>query len=399
MRELPMLRKRQRALVWLGMSLLLSVSAPAQSPRPASDIAERRLAHLRRGINASEWFAQVYDPKGYGKEHFESWNTVQDIALIRSMGFDHVRLSVNPQPMFHRGHADEISADYLNYLDAAVDMILDQGLAVVIDIHPESDFKTRLVNDDDLVEQFADYWRSLAQHYSTRDADRVFFEILNEPELRDRYRWSGIQAKLAAAIRQGAPRHTLIATGAGYSADDELLFLAPLQDRNVIYNFHFYEPHVFTHQGASWGVNYWHWESGLSYPSNLESAEKTAARVPDATNRLYILRYGMEHWDAARIEMEIGQVAEWATLWNVPVVCNEFGVYRKYADPRDRAAWIRDVRSSLERHGMGWAMWDYSGSFGVVTKSNGKAVPDAATLAALGLNGTGSRSSARAGPP
>ena len=29
-----------------------------------------RLAHIRHGINLSEWFAQVYDPKGYTKEHF-----------------------------------------------------------------------------------------------------------------------------------------------------------------------------------------------------------------------------------------------------------------------------------------------------------------------------------------
>ena len=43
----------------------------------------------------------------------------------------------------------------------------------------------------------------------------------------------------------------------------------------------------------------------------------------------------------------------------VPEICNEFGVYRKDADPGDRAAWISDVRTSLEKHGIGWAMWDY----------------------------------------
>ncbi len=392
------MRKHRQALIRVILFLLLATSLQAQTPPATSDVAQRRLAHLQHGINASEWFAQVYDPKGYVKEHFESWTTAQDIALIKSMGFDHVRLSVNPQPMFRHGHADEIPADYLSYLDAAVKMILDQGLAVVIDIHPESDFKTKLANEDDFVEQFADYWRSLAHHYSTLDPDRVFFEILNEPELRDRYRWSGIQAKLAAAIREGAPQHTIIAAGARYSDDDELLFLAPLPDRNVIYNFHFYDPHVFTHQGASWGVNYWHWEKGLAYPSNLESAEKTAAEVPDAMNRLYVLRYGMEHWDAARIDMEIDQAAQWAKRWNVPLVCNEFGVYRKSADPQARAAWIHDVRSSLEHHGIGWAIWDYSGGFGVVTKPNGKAVPDEVTLRALGLNSTTSQGSATAAP-
>src|SRR2546430_9052816 len=45
---------------------------------------------------------------------FEAWTTAQDITLIKAMGFDHVRLSVNPQPMFRRGQADRIPADYLS---------------------------------------------------------------------------------------------------------------------------------------------------------------------------------------------------------------------------------------------------------------------------------------------
>jgi endoglucanase len=366
---------------WVS-SFLLSLQGFGQV---ASSVPGTRAGHLHRGINMSEWFAQVYDGQGYTKEHLQTWNTAEDIALIQSMGFDHVRLSVNPQPMFRPRRADQIPAEYLGYLDAAVKMILDHGLAVVIDIHPESDFKDKLSRDDSFVEQFADYWRALARHYATLDPERVFFEILNEPELRDRYRWYGIQEKLLQAIREGAPQHTIIATGAQYSADDELLFLDPLRDTNVIYNFHFYEPHIFSHQGATWAVNYWHYLRGVPYPSDPASAAKAAEAVPDAINRLYVVRYGLEHWDAARIDAEISQVAEWAKRWNVPVVCNEFGVYRFYADPKDRATWIRDVRTALERHGFGWTMWDYSGGFGVVTKRDGHPVPDSVTLGALGL--------------
>ena len=73
----------------------------------------------------------------------------------------------------------------------------------------------------------------------------------------------------------------------------------------------------------------------------------------------------------------------------MPVTCNEFGVYRKAANPQDRAAWISDVRGVLEKYGIGWTMWDYSGGFGVVTKVNGKAVPDDVTLRALGLKMAG----------
>jgi len=229
--------------------LLLSGSCFGQS---SSSPAHRRAAHLRHGINLSEWFAQVYDPKGYTKEHFENWTTADDIALIKSMGFDHVRLSVNPEPMMRHNRADELPPEYLGYVDAAVRMILDRGLAVIIDMHPESEFKARLVQHDDFVEQFSDFWRAIARHYSSYDPEMVYFEILNEPEFRDRYRWSGVQAKLATAIREGAPQHTIIAAGANYSDVADLLALTPLPDANVIYNFHFYDPHTFTHQGATW---------------------------------------------------------------------------------------------------------------------------------------------------
>ena len=384
-------RLKARAALLL-LSVVVAGGAAAQTGHAGGSgsayrapLAFARAERLRRGINASEWFAQVYDKRGYTPEHFQAWTTPEDIALIKSMGFDHVRLSVNPQPMFNEHEADKIPADYLGYLDAAVKMILDHGLAVVIDLHPESDFKARLAKDDEFVERFADFWRALAGHYSTWDVNRVFLEIMNEPEFTDRYRWLGVQVKLAAAIRGGAPAHTIIAAGARWSDDDDLVFQEPLHDPNVIYNFHFYEPHIFTHQGATWSAYYWHWLRGLKYPSSPETAERVAALVPDETERLQVIRYGHDHWDAARIESEMKQAAEWARRRGVPLVCNEFGVYREHADPEDRAAWLHDVRTALERNGIGWAMWDYSGSFGVVTKKDGKAVADDGVLKALGM--------------
>jgi endoglucanase len=373
---------------FLLLSGLLAGCAMAQTGGAATakgSLVFARADKLKRGINASGWFAQVYDKRGYTLEHFQAWTTAEDIALIKSMGFDHVRLSVNPQPMFNEREPNKIPAEYLGYLDAAVKMILDHGLAVVIDLHPESDFKVRLTKDDEFVERFADFWRALAAHYSTWDADHVFLEILNEPEFADRYRWLGVQVKLAAALREGAPRHTIIAAGARWSDDDDLVFQEPLHDPNVIYDFHFYEPHIFTHQGATWSAYYWHWLRGLKYPSSPESAERVAPLVPDEVDRLQVIRYGRDHWDGARIEAEMNQAAEWARRRGVPLVCNEFGVYREYADPEDRAVWLHDVRSALEHNGIGWAMWDYSGSFGVVTKKDGKTVADEGVLRALGM--------------
>jgi endoglucanase len=367
------------------IALSCAAAQTANAPDAGASLAFARAKHLQHGINASEWFAQVYDKRGYTHEHFLAWTTAEDIVLIKSMGFDHVRLSVNPQPMFNEREPNKLPAEYIGYLDTAVKMILDHGLAVVIDLHPESDLKARLTKDDDFVEQFADFWRALAQHYSTWDADRVFFEVLNEPEFSDRYRWIGVQARLAAAIREGAPAHTIIAAGARWSNDDELLFQEPLHDANVIYNFHFYEPHIFTHQGANWGAYYWHWLRGLAYPSTMESAERAAALELDDVNRLPVIRYGLDHWDASRMDAEMKEAARWANRRGVPLVCNEFGVYRAYADPQSRYAWIHDARTAFEKNGIGWTMWDYSGSFGVVTKKDGRTTVDDGTLKALGL--------------
>src|SRR6201993_428734 len=94
--------------------LLVAPGTPAQISAEAG-VAHRRAAHLRHGINLSEWFAQVYDQKGYTKEHFETWTTSADIALIKSAGFDHVRLSVNPQPLMDAAQRQGGTAEYFGY--------------------------------------------------------------------------------------------------------------------------------------------------------------------------------------------------------------------------------------------------------------------------------------------
>ena len=385
------LGEKQSGLTWAAFRAALFILVIAAMTRSNSlfaqdnSLAFHRAEHLRRGINLSHWFAQVFDPKGYTKEHFDTYDTAQDMALIKSMGFDHVRFTLNNEPMFRRGQADRIPADYLAMVDAAVKMILDQGLAVVIDIHPESDFKARLAADDGVVEQFEDYWRALARHYSTLDPGRVFFEVLNEPEFKDRYRWEGVQMRLARAIREGAPNHTIIVAGANWSSITELIFMEPLRDSNVIYNFHFYEPHIFTHQGATWSTNFQHYLSKLPYPSTPENVQAAMAQALDAVNQQTILHYGLDRWNAERVDAEIAVAAAWGKRWHVPLTCNEFGVYREAAAPEARATWIHDVRTALEKYGIGWTMWDYAGGFSVVVSKDGARAADDVTLKALGL--------------
>jgi aryl-phospho-beta-D-glucosidase BglC (GH1 family) len=350
---------------------------PVQSEVPAS-----RLARLRNGINLSHWFAQSAD---YSKSHLESHTTAEDIALIKAIGFDHVRLTIEPAPLFNAEDPSKLKDEYLKYLDNALDIILAHGLAVIVDIHPSDEFKVKLNSNDRQIEAFATFWQTLAQHLSTRDPERVFLEVINEPMVEDGYRWQGMQGKLITAIRAGAPRHTIIASGHRWSGLPELLFLIPYGDRNVIYNFHFYEPFAFTHQGATWAGPTPAFYRNVPYPSNPENISKILDTIHDEAARNNLLRYGEDHWDAKRIDLEIGKAAAWAAKYRVPLTCNEFGTFRNFAPAADRASWIRDMRTALEKYGIGWTMWDYAGGFGVVNKQNGHATPDDQVVKALGL--------------
>jgi endoglucanase len=357
-------------------------AARALTKQAQPQTAAARLARLRQGINLSHWFAQARE---YSKAHLETHTTAEDIALIKNVGFDHVRLTFEPSPVFSWDDPDNLKAEYLAYLDRALDLIIAQGLAVIVDIHPGDEFKLRLNSNDRQIEAFGKFWRALAQHLSTRDPEKLFLEVFNEPMVEDGYRWFGMQGKLISIIRAAAPRHTIIASGHRWSGLAELLFMQPYADRNIIYNFHFYEPFAFTHQGATWAGPNLSFFKNVPYPSSPESVGKVLATVSDEPARYSLLRYGEDRWNAERIDHEISIAAAWAAKYQVPITCNEFGSFRRVAPPADRIVWIRDMRVALEKYGIGWTMWDYAGGFGVVVKQNGHPTADAEVVKALGL--------------
>lgn len=376
------MRLRCAWLLAIGSVLLMSQIAAAQSDG-LTDLAEHRMEHLRRGINTSMWFAQ--SPGNYSVERLRSFTTLDDIALIHKLGFDHIRLSVDADPLtlWQRGRPEGQS--FMAQLDAVVAKATADNLAVVVDVHPESRYKQTLLQGTEGVDQFVSLWKSLAAHFQSTDPKLVFFEIMNEPEQPDTYRWAGIESTVAKAIRQAAPQHTIIAAGAHWSGLRDLLELSPLPLTNVIYTFHDYDPFAFTHQGATWTMEEVRPLRGVPYPSSPEAVAPILAQEPTMAAQWFVEQYGLGRWDGVRLDHEIAFAERWGKLHHVPVYCGEFGVHRPYAKPEDRAMWTHDMRVALEKHGIGWAMWDYQASFGLVTKSGGVTTPDALILEALGL--------------
>ena len=364
----------RRSLFFFAL-FLSSVTLLGQSTSPAW----KRAQHLRHGINASEWFAQSGD---YSPQRLRSFTTLDDIARMHAMGFDHVRLSIDPAIFCSNGPWSQ--CETVQVLDEVIAKALSQDLAVIIDVHPSDDYKHQLATSDSAAERFINVWGQIAGYYSKQNPDLVFFEVLNEPEVGV-YRWAGLQQSVIGVIRHAAPAHTMIVTCGEYSNPDDLARMPLVADDNYIVNFHYYSPHIFTHQGASWGEAYWVNLRQVPFPGTSQLVADAVRKQTDDFARWKLTEYGLEHWDADHVAGEIRFAAEWAKARHVPLTCNEFGVYRNYSNPDDRMRWLTAVRSAFEQDGIGWTMWDYQGGFGVVTKKEGTTTQDDAVLRALGL--------------
>lgn len=355
---------------------------PAQAGSGQDQVAFQRAAELQHGINLSGWFASSRD---LSAQHIATFTTATDLKTIHAMGFDFVRLGIDPGLIERHGMVAAANPEALTELDQAVKEALDNHLSVLLCVFPGEQFK-RALDTDRGVDDFVQLWRILAEHFNAEDQSHIFYELINEPEVHDPYRWMGIQARVVAAIRRIDTTHTIVATAANYSSLPDLLVLEPVRDANVIYNFHFYEPYQFTHQGASWGADDWIYYKNIPFPATAAELAAQMKQVPGDMARYDLYLYGADGWDAQAIAGRIGFAAAWARERHVPLICDEFGAYRDTAPPASRARWISAVRSALEANHVGWAMWDYRGDFGVVTRTATEITPDDAILKALGLN-------------
>ena len=366
------------------MVLLLALFGLISASRAQKNLAFERAKHLRRGINLSNWYAQTGN-NDYSPERLASYMTEADFQLIRALGFDHARLSINPEPLIADQQTGSLDAAAMERLDGAVRRIVSLGLVVILDIHPEPEWSRASTQTDDGAARFMSFWKSFALHFAGSDPKKVYFEVLNEPERMDMYRWAGEQARAIAVIRAQAPRHTIIATGAMWGGIDALAATEPVRDENVIYTFHDYSPMEFTHQGAGFVMKELETLRNVPYPSSPEKVAPLLSAQTDEKVRKNLAWYGEQRWDISTMQKQIGVAAAWAKERHVPLYCGEFGVFRHNGPPADRAVWIGDMRQTLENDRIGWALWDFKGWFGFVTEQNGVPVADESVVKALGL--------------
>lgn len=318
--------------------------------------------------------------------------------MIRDAGFRNVRLPVDVKFMVNWKKPSKLKSDAVKALDAAVEMLTRNGLAVIVS--PFGNYNDKITTADGVSDVLA-FAHSWAKHLSRFDPDDVILQTANEP-LGDTTSWLPVQWQIATVMRQAAPRHTLLTSATlRYSPDpshngslDALVAGGPLPDPNVIYGFHYYDPYIFTAQGLEWAWPGYGSLRYVPYPSNPENVQWLIDTLDGEIveeNRRDVLntlrQYGLEEWNAETIKADLMRVRQWADRYGVPVVADEFGtVSDSPIDPGDRATWIKDVRATLQKLDIGWTMWDYAGDYELaIEDAQGNRTFRQEVLDALGL--------------
>jgi hypothetical protein len=370
------------------------------------------------------------DPGHYANEPFAGpEHTLPDalLANVVTAGFDFVRLTVDPGPFLDlEGQAREALDGLLAH---TLGRLRRFGLAVMVDLHPNTQVRaydpvTWLTSVSDPM--FARYL-ALVRHIARLLGDRmdagIAFELMNEPpygyDRSSARRWQAMLETLHDAARAQAPDTVLVLSGARGGSAGGLADVdpAPFRGSRVLYAFHYYEPHVFTHQGVpsdGQGTRSWRYMSDLPYPPAEGSRAATLAKVEsnvrsdvalDPAARMRALRQAENVAEAylasdagpERVATDFDAVLAWAWRGGVEasaILLGEFGVTRTYgpyraAGAQARADWLRDVRTAAERRGFGWALWELVGSGGMASvTADGAVTLDDGTLRALGLGRT-----------
>jgi endoglucanase len=292
---------------------------------------EAQIAQMKRGVNIVGYDPMWRDPSRarFQPRHFK---------IIKDGGFDNVRINLYGfRPMNEKM---ELPASWFQILDGLVAEATKQGLHVILDEH---DYEHCGQDVQSCREHVLAFWRQVGAHYQSAP-NNVMFELLNEPSRAMDAHWNDLLVEVLAEVRKTNPTRNVIIGPAFWNNISWLEKLKlPANDRHIITTVHYYEPHRFTHQGATWGDAEWRTLSGIRWGSTA---------------------------DYAKIEKDFDVAQAWAKKRGRPVYLGEFGAYDK-APLEDRVKYTAAVARAAEKRGWAFGYWQFDSNFVVYDVDKG----------------------------
>ena len=321
-----------------------------------------------KGVNLGGWISQFAE---YDEAHFRSFITEEDFKEIKRLGFDHVRIPVDYVVLEN----DEGEENPLGYemLRNAQKWCHTHDLRMIVDVHevygysfdPLKDMdREKFFYDEALQARFYALWSKIAKAFGD-DTDTVALELLNEVVLIGvADAWNKVVEKVIDVIRKEAPRSWIVVGGVCYNSITTIKLLDPPKDDRIVYNFHCYEPIIFTHQGAYW-VKGMPADFRIAYPESLETyREQSMKYARDLVGALFeegVTKIGPEYFETL-----LEPAVKAAEDFGVPLYCGEYGVI-ELAPMDSTLRWFHEIHEAFDKFGIGRAIWNYRGKdFGLV---------------------------------
>jgi endoglucanase len=356
------------ALVLLGSPLTSNTVSACSNL--VHDVPASVIQALSRGFNLDGWF----------NEKQSAAPSLELLRELRKAGMSHVRLPVPAERIMPRFASKADRDARLHEIDRGLSELLALGYHVSLDLHPGDQFNRLHQQDPEAsLQEMKDSWRDLARIMRRHPADRIFAELLNEPDL-EADRWQKEAEQLAGVVRQLLPRTTIIVGPVNWQRADSLASLRPLNDLNVVYAIHMYDPMAFTHQG--------HWLPeeplsgirGLPYPIRADDPRVQKLRQQLLEQRKTQALAALDQAiiasaDADGVAKWLEPAAAWQKRFSRPIIINEFGVLKSQAPRESRLRWLSAVVTYANQHCWGWAHWELAQGFGLVDDGTGGADP------------------------
>jgi len=290
-----------------------------------------------------------------------------ELKWMRDWGFDFIRL-----PMAYPRYVEfdrsrhitpeevcKLNEKEVDQIEAFVRKAQALGLHVSINLHRAPGYCINagfyepfdLWKSKEAQEAFCFHWRMWGKRFRDVPSARISFDLLNEPALRsdmndqhatnsaipgDLYRTVAKAAR--DAIRASNPGHIVIADGNRVGN----LVTPELNDLNIGQSCRGYFPGQISHYKAPW--------------ANKDPEKCPTPVWPGSMNG--------EKFDRARLETYYKPWIELAKT-GVSVHCGECGCWNK-TPHQVFLAWFGDVLDILTENGIGYALWNFRGDFGIL---------------------------------
>lgn len=303
--------------ILIGASLALAAFVAGAAP--LSTLAER-MQLFRDG--ALHGFALAELPES-GREIY----TESDFQDLAATGANVVRVAIQLRKCKGCERYD-MPEDDIRYVERILSRGERYGFRVVVALlaTPWGD-QSDYWESDGLKADIARKWQQVADRLKGFAALQAY-DLINEPVVpaglrlaNPQAQWQALANAIALAARAADPNTPLMVEPAPWGLPSSFRGTLPIEMPGLVYSFHFYEPHEFTHQGLPG------YPGSLAYPGN--------------------------GWEKPRLAQSLDEARRFAAKHDAPMFIGEFACVR-WAPAGSCPRYLADAISLFEVQRWGW---------------------------------------------